>query len=250
MRIGGFQKNTLIDFPKTIACIIFTQGCNFICPYCHNPDLVAGPQKETGACPGQAAGKDVKMEGGTLYDEKEIFGFLEKRKGFIEGVVISGGEPTLQKDLIPFIREVKGRGYQLKLDTNGSHPEILARLLEDRLVDFISMDIKTSVSNYSLVVPGKFDAEKIHESTRLLMEKAPGYEFRTTCARPFVSKDIMNDIGEMITGASTYILQKCSRNVTVLDPEFLTADYHFFTDKEMTELKEVMDKYVITSVVR
>ncbi|MCK5348390.1 MAG: anaerobic ribonucleoside-triphosphate reductase activating protein [Desulfobacula sp.] len=234
MNIGGFQKNSLIDFPKTIACVIFTQGCNFICPYCHNPELVAGPQKGAG----------------DLYEENEIFKFLEKRKGFLQGLVITGGEPTLQKDLIIFCRKVKDMGYKLKLDSNGTRPEILARLFKENLVDFISMDIKTSLENYHLVVPGKFNAEKIHESICLLMEKAPAYEFRTTCSRPFVSKEIMKDIGEMITGAPKYILQKCSRNVKVLDPEFLKADNNFFSDKEMLELKETIDKYVITSVIR
>ncbi|MBU8849111.1 MAG: anaerobic ribonucleoside-triphosphate reductase activating protein [Desulfobacterales bacterium] len=234
MNIGGFQKNSLIDFPGTIACIVFTQGCNFICPYCHNPDLVAIPQKEAG----------------NLYDENKIFEFLKKRKGFIEGVVITGGEPTLQKDLIPFCRKVKNMGYKLKLDSNGTRPHVLAKLFEDRLVDFISMDIKTTLENYHLVVPGKFDTQKIFKSARLLMEQAPAYEFRTTCSRPFVSKEIMKTVGEMITGASKYILQKCSRNVKVLDPKFLKEDNNFFSDKEMLELKEIIDKYVITSVVR
>jgi len=234
MNIGGFQKNSLIDFPGTISCILFTQGCNFICPYCHNPALVPGSIK--------GAGK--------LYDENRIFKFLEKRKGFIEGVVITGGEPTLQKDLILFCRKVKDMGYKVKLDSNGTRPGILAMLFEESLIDFISMDIKTSLKNYSLVIPGKFDIRTIVESTHLLMEKAPAYEFRTTCTRPFVSKEIMKDIGEMISGASKYILQKCSRNVKVLDPKFLIEDNNFFSDKEMLGLKETIDKYVGKSVVR
>jgi len=234
MDIGGFQKNTLIDFPETIACIIFTQACNFVCPYCHNPDLVASPQKRAGG----------------LYDENKIFEFLEKRKGLIEGVVVTGGEPTLQKDLIFFCRKVKAMGFKLKLDSNGTRPQILAKLFKENLVDFISMDIKTSLENYSLVVPGKFDSKRVLESIGLLMEKAPAYEFRTTCARPFISKKIMKGIGEMVTGASTYILQKCSRNVTVLDPEFLKKDHNFFSDKEMLELKKIIGKYVEASIVR
>jgi pyruvate formate lyase activating enzyme len=232
--IGGFQKNSLIDFPETIACIIFTQGCNFICPYCHNPDLVAGPQKRAG----------------NLYDENKIFKFLKKRKGFIEGVVITGGEPTLQNDLLLFCQKIKNLGYKLKIDSNGTRPEVLTTLLKNKLVDFISMDIKTSLENYHLVIPQKFDPLKIVKSTRLLMNKAPAYEFRTTCSRPFVSKKIMDDIGKMITGASKYILQKCSRDVNVLDPDFVTTDKNFFSDKEMLELQKTIEKYVVKSVVR
>jgi len=234
MNIGGFQKNSLIDFPKTIACILFTQGCNFICPYCHNPDLIGSPQKRAG----------------DLYDENTIFEFLEKRKGFIEGVVITGGEPTLQKDLLFFCLRIKEMGYKLKLDTNGTRPRVLAQLFKDKLVDFISMDIKTSLENYHLVLEGKFDTGKILKSARILMDTAPAYEFRTTCTRPFVSKKIMNDIGKMIKGASTYVLQKCSRNVRVHDPDFLKTDTHFFSDMEMHELQKTIDPYVARSVVR
>ena len=145
MHIGGFQKNSLIDFPGTIACIVFIQGCNFICPYCHNPDLVVSPSKKVG----------------DLYDENKIFQFLEKRKGFLEGVVITGGEPTLQTDLLLFCEKIKQMGYKVKLDSNGTRPETVAKLLNNQLVDFISMDIKTSLENYHLVIPGKFDTDKI-----------------------------------------------------------------------------------------
>ncbi|MCM2283731.1 MAG: anaerobic ribonucleoside-triphosphate reductase activating protein [Desulfobacula sp.] len=234
MNIGGFQKNSLLDFPKTLACIIFTQGCNFSCPYCHNPDLVAGS----------------KDRAGRLLDEADIFAFLEKRKGFLEGVVITGGEPTLQADLLPFCRKIKDLGYRLKLDSNGSRPKVLERLFEDALVDCISMDIKTRLMDYSLVAPGKFDASAIGDSIRLIMEKAPDYEFRTTCVRPLISRKILNDMGQMVRGAKSYILQKCSRNVRVLDPEFLTRDEHFFSEEEMLEFKNIIEKYGVSAVVR
>ena len=234
MNIGGFQKNSLIDFPETIACIVFTQGCNFICPYCHNPDLVVGPSKRVDH----------------LYDEKKIFKFLEKRRGFLEGVVITGGEPSLQKDLILFCEKIKTLGYKIKLDSNGTRPEILEKLFDENLIDFIAMDIKTSLEKYDLVIPGQFDIKKIEKSISLLMKKAPLYEFRTTCSRPFIDKKIMGNIGEMIEGASKYILQKCSRNVKVIDPEFLKSDNDFFSDSQMFELKEIIDKYVLSSTIR
>jgi len=234
MKIGGFQKNSLIDFPKTIACIIFTQGCNFYCPYCHNPDLVAGSNDGTGH----------------LLNEERIFDFLERRKNFLEGVVITGGEPTLQADLPDFCRKIKDMGYKLKLDSNGSRPEILERLFEESLIDFISMDIKTRLKDYPLVVPGNFNVSTIRDSIRLIMEKAPAYEFRTTCVRPLISREILNDIGDMVRGAERYILQKCSRNVRVLNPEFLKKEEHFFSDDEMLEFKDIIEKYGVTSIVR
>lgn len=234
MKIGGFQKNSLIDFPKTIACIIFTQGCNFCCPYCHNPDLVAGSTHGTG----------------NLLDEARIFEFLEKRKKYLEGVVITGGEPTLQGDLPVFCRKIKDMGYKLKLDSNGSRPKILEQLFDESLVDFISMDIKTRLKDYLIVVPGKFDISNIRDSIRLLMEKAPAYEFRTTCVRPFISREIVEDIGEMVRGAKSYALQKCSRNVRVLDTEFLKQDEHFFSDDEMVDFKNILGEYGITAIIR
>lgn len=236
MYIGGFSKNTLIDFPQTIACIVFTQGCNFFCPYCHNPDLVAGPRKSEGT--------------GDLFDENQIFEFLRQRQGLLEGVVITGGEPTLQNDLREFCRTVKQLGYKIKLDSNGSRPGILKDLLEENLLDFISMDIKTGLDRYDLVVSKKFNVQKIEESLQLVMSLAPAYEFRTTCSKPFVTPDILDRIGRKVSGADQYILAKCSRNVKVLDSGFVKSDNHFFSDQEMNELKAVMEPYVKKVVLR
>jgi pyruvate formate lyase activating enzyme len=237
MYIGGFQKNSLIDFPETIACIVFTQGCNLICPYCHNPDLVASPLNRS-------------KQAGDFYDANKIFGFLKARKGFLEGVVITGGEPTLQKDLISFCEKVKEIGYKIKLDSNGTRPKVLASLFDKNLIDYISMDIKTSLEKYNFVSPGKFDTKILTDSIQLLMEKAPLYEFRTTCSKPFINKAIMTDIGKMIQGAPKYILQKCSRNIKVLAPDFLKSDDDFFSDEQMLELQNVIDEYVLSSIVR
>ncbi len=234
MKIGGFQKNTLIDFPGTIACIVFTRGCNLYCPYCHNPELVAA----------SAAGS------GNIYEQDNVFKFLEKRKGLVEGVVISGGEPTLQSGLEDFCQKIKDMGYRLKMDTNGTRPEIIERLLAHRLLDFVAMDIKTVPENYHMLSKEKPDPEKIYESIRILMETAPDYEFRTTCVSPFIDMDIMENIGSMIKGARACILQKCSRTVDVLDPEFLAGEDHFFSDDQMMKLQDIISGYVDKTFIR
>lgn len=234
MNLGGFAKNTLIDFPGIVACMVFTQGCNFFCPYCHNPDLVAGPQKGAGS----------------LFDQEKVFEFLQQRKGLVDGVVITGGEPTLQKDLAQFCSRVKQMGFKVKLDSNGSRPKVLESLLDNGLVDYVAMDIKTRLDKYSLVVSDGFDVNRIKKSMGLIMEKAPDYEFRTTCSRPFVSPEILDDIGKMISGAPRYSLARCSRKVAVLDPKFLKSDTHFFSDKEMKNLKTIIDPYVETCILR
>lgn len=234
MHIGGFQKNSLIDFPETIACIIFTQGCNFICPYCHNPDLVVSPQKRAD----------------NLFDEAKILDFLDQRKDLMEGVVITGGEPTLQKDLTAFCSKIKQMGYRVKLDTNGTRPKILEYLLDHQLIDFVSMDIKTIPDHYHGVVSEKFDTRKIETSIGLLISSPVEYEFRTTCTKPFITEEIMDEIGKLIKGARSYILQKCSRNIKALDLEFLKADHHFFSDEKMEQLKHIISPYVKAVVVR
>ncbi|OQY00933.1 MAG: anaerobic ribonucleoside-triphosphate reductase activating protein [Desulfobacteraceae bacterium 4572_130] len=235
MKIGGFQKNSLIDFPETIACVVFTVGCNFICPYCHNPELVSTTEIKKNA---------IQIK------EEEIFFFLEKRKKLVDGVVITGGEPTLHKDLENFCFKIKNMGYLVKLDTNGTNPLVLKNLIQKQLLDFIAMDIKTSLKAYFLVAGKKINTELIKESIELIIEKAPLYEFRTTCVRPYINKKIIFDIGEMIKGASNYILQQCSTNVKVLNPEFLKNQKRFFSNKEMIELKILVQKNVKKCLIR
>lgn len=234
MKIGGFQKNSLIDFPHTIACVIYTQGCNFICPYCHNPELIAGSHKRTGR----------------LLDEKEIFTFLGKRKGLIQGVAITGGEPTLQKDLTAFCEKIKQMGFKIKMDTNGTCPKSIQELLERNLLSYIAMDIKTTPDRYHLVAPGLADISKITDSIQLIMDQAPDYEFRTTCLRPFVSKQIISKIGKITQGAKKYALQKCSRHDNILHPEILTSEDIFFSDAEMVELQNTIAPFVSSVLIR
>ncbi len=246
MYIGGFQKNSLIDFPGAIACVVFTRGCNFTCPYCHNPDLVAGSALPDGE------GRSGNHVSDNIYipDQEEILAFLEKRKGMIEGVVITGGEPTLQKDLGDFISKARQMGYKIKLDTNGTRPEIVEQLLDRGLADYIAMDIKTDLKHYPMVMkqPGQLD--RVMESIALIMKKAPAYEFRTTCARPFVSPGIMKNIGAMIQGAASYVLQPCSRDVAVLDHNFTKEEAHFFNQEELEELKAAISPFVPNTRIR
>jgi len=227
MNIGGFQKNSLIDFPGQIAAVVFTPGCNFICPYCHNPKLATGPVTAS------------------EWDPDKVLAFLDKRRGLLQGVAITGGEPTLQKDLGDFCKQIKKRGYRIKLDSNGTRPKVLADLFDRNLVDYLAMDIKTDLAHYPQIMKGEdADVDRIRESLALIMDRAPAYEFRTTCVRPFVSREIMPKIGEMISGADLYILQPCSRNVDVLDPDFARDGTQFFTDKELEELETLAAPFV------
>lgn len=234
MILGGLQKNSLIDFPGTVACVAFTSGCNFNCPYCHNPDLAKGGVSDADAAISQT----------------EFFTFLEKRKGLLDGVVITGGEPTLQKDLEGFCVTIRQMGYQIKLDTNGSHPRVVARLLEQQLVDFVAMDIKSNLEGYPSLVKGDFQGDAIMETVKILMDRAPAYEFRTTCVRPFIDLALMGDIGGMIKGASHYVLQHCSRNISVLNPSFFELENRFFQDQEIVALQKAVESYVTKCSIR
>lgn len=234
MKIGGFQKNSLIDFPATIACIVFTQGCNFFCPFCHNPDLVAVQAKKDG----------------NFLDEERILEFLEKRANLLQGVVITGGEPCLQKDLATFCEKIKALGYKVKLDTNGSDPDTVEKLIDDGLVDYIAMDLKTSPEHYHRVAPRSISGDTILATARLLLGKAPQFEFRTTCARPFVDAEDIKHIAQLIQGAPRYILQHCSKNVTVLNPAFKKEDNAFFSAEEMLELKKILEPHVKEVIIR
>ena len=191
MTLGGLQKLTLIDYPGRLAATVFTVGCNFYCPYCHNPELV----------------DSARIKKQPEVSEKELFDFLAARQGLLEGVCVTGGEPTLQADLPEFIRKIKDLGYLVKLDTNGSNPVALERLLNDRLVDYVAMDIKAPLEKYKKVVGPKVSLQDIQRSVELT-RSAPDYEFRTTVLpRLHSAKDILS-IGRWLQGAKKYYLQQ------------------------------------------
>lgn len=190
MLISGLQKLTLLDYPEKTACTIFTYGCNFRCPFCHNALLVT--QKPCDIIP-----------------EDEVLSFLTKRQGILDGVCITGGEPTNQKDLIPFMRKVKEMGYLLKLDTNGYNPQVLSDILAEGLCDYVAMDIKNSFEKYSLTAGTEIDTEKIKKSVELIKKKAPDYEFRTTVVNEFhTEKDIESICHNVIEKDSRLYLQQ------------------------------------------
>ncbi len=229
MRIGGFQKFSLIDYPGKICAIVFTQGCNFRCPYCHNPELVK-----------------PSLFGKTIIEE-EIFSFLEKRKGKLDAVEITGGEPTLQKDLVDFIHRVKEMGYLVKLDTNGSNPEMLEIIINHGLVDYIAMDIKAPLEKYKDVTHSVISPDKIKRSIRIIMNSNIKYEFRTTVAKSQLSREDIISIGKLIEGAKLYVLQRFIPSKT-LDPNFLNEKT--YSDGELESLKRKLEKFVCRCLVR
>ncbi len=189
MLIKGLQKLTLLDFPGKTACTVFTAGCNFRCPFCHNASLV------------------TDIDDGRI-SEEEFFSFLSKRQGILDGVAITGGEPTLQPDLTDFLKKIKDMGYSIKLDTNGYRPQVLKDVVNNGLVDYVAMDIKNSKEKYALTCGlDSMDMEKIEESIEFLMSGKVDYEFRTTVVKELHNEDDIQDIVSWIKGAEKYYLQ-------------------------------------------
>jgi len=202
MTIGGLQKLTLIDYPGKIACTVFLTGCNFLCPWCYSSELVL---KEK-----------IRKQPKIL--EKEFFNFLKKRKGLLEGVVICGGEPTINKQLPSFIKKIKNLGYSVKLDTNGSNSIMLKKLLDDNLIDYVAMDVKAPLGLKFQIPNSKFQ-NKVRKSVELLKKSGIDFEFRTTVVPTIHKKEDIFKIAKWISGAPKYYLQNF-RSEKTLDPEF------------------------------
>ena len=186
--IGGLQKVTLLDFPGKVACTVFLTGCNLRCPYCHNPDLV------------------LTKDNGKYISEKEFFEFLLSRKGKLDGVCITGGEPTLYPNLTNLIRRIREMGFLVKLDSNGTVPEILKPLLREKLLDYVAIDIKNAPSQYAETC-GADVIEYVEKSVALLKNSNIDYEFRTTVCHPFHSPKCMEEIGHWLRNAKRYYIQ-------------------------------------------
>jgi len=224
MKIGGFQKLSLVDYPGKVSCIVFTMGCNFKCPYCYVPQLVL-PEKIKKL-------KEIPIA--------EIFSFLQKNKDLNEAVVITGGEPTLHPDLPEFIRRVKAMGYSVALETNGTNFEMLKNLIEEKLVDYMELDVKNRLDfeKYNLTVGGVLTEEmfeNVKKSIKLLLEGKIAYEFRTTVVKEFHTVEDIVEIAKAIKGAEVYYLQNFRADVEVIGGKRFTP-----MDEEI--LKEIVKK--------
>ena len=221
--INGLQKSTLIDFPKKIASIVFSQGCNFRCGYCHNPELLSLNIPKT----------QISTE--------EVFSFLKTRKGKLDGVVVTGGEPTLQTGLYDFIKEIKEMGFLVKLDSNGSNPKILEKLINDNLLDYIAMDIKAPLEKYSEITNVKTNTENIKKSIELIKNSSVDYEFRTTVIKSQLSFDDFENIGKLLNGAKRYYLQKFIAS-KIYDETL--KDETTYSNEEFSQLCSILRKYI------
>ena len=222
VNIHGLNKTTLLDYPEHVAATIFLGGCNFRCPFCQNGDLVLRPERQP------------------VIAQKEVLGFLKKRRGLLTGVCITGGEPTLAEGLADFIKEIKELGYLVKLDTNGYKPEAVRRLAEGKLLDYIAMDIKNSMRRYGETVGAAWvDTGRIKESIRLIMESGIEYEFRTTVVRELHGKEELSAIGKEIKGAEKYFLQSYREETGVI-----VKGYHAYGREELEQLAECVRPYV------
>ena len=226
--IRGFSGTTLIDFPGRIASIVFIGGCNFRCPFCHNPELVLPDMIE-----------DLPE-----INQEEVIEELKKRKGFIQGVTITGGEPLVWDRLIDFLREIKSLGLGIKIDTNGSFPERLKEL--KNLVDYVAMDIKSSPSKYHLATGTDIDLDKLKESIAIV-KTFRDYEFRTTVVPGFVDQEDIHEIGEIIKGAKRYVLQQF-KPTKAIDPDTLSIIP--YTLVRLEDFREIIKDYVDEVIIR
>jgi len=229
MRIGAVQKTSLIEYPGKISAIIFIQGCNFRCPYCHNPELVI---PSTFAAP---------------VPEEEITAFLKSRIGYLEAIVITGGEPCLNNDLIEFMDKIKNFGFCLKLETNGSFPEKISEIIERGVVDYIGMDIKGPPGKYERIVKADIDSGRILESVEIIKNSGLSYEFQTTVVRSMLEKEDFERIGELVRGAGRFFLQKF-RPTKTLDPDFLNEES--YSEGELEEFRGILKRYVTECEIR
>jgi pyruvate formate lyase activating enzyme len=237
MLIGGLQKFSLLDYPGSVAAIVFTQGCNFRCQFCYNPMLV-WPTRE-----GRLKNTAQADQNSRPYEKVgDFFDFLRGRVSKLDGVVISGGEPTLHPDLPEFIKKIKELGFKVKLDTNGTNPVMLKKMVKDGLLDYIAMDIKAPAEKYTIVIGNKIKLSKIKDCIKIIRESDLPYEFRSTIVPGLHDAEDIKQMGEMIKGADKWYLQNLKSDIDLVNTELQgTKSY---TKKEMEEFKKIGAKFV------
>lgn len=227
MKICGIQKVTLLDYPGCVACTIFLGGCNFNCPYCHNSSLIRSNLADE------------------IISKEELLDYLERRKKILDGVVITGGEPLIHNEVADLIKDIKNLGFKVKLDTNGSNPLKLKQLIDEKLIDYVAMDIKNTLEKYPLTVGCTTEISKIQESINILINSDMEYEFRTTVVKDYHTIEDFHKIGELIKGAKRYFIQsyKYQDSVRV---KTLSA----MTTSELHEVLAIVKEYVENSSLR
>lgn len=224
MRIGGLQKLTLLDFPGHVACTVFLQGCNFRCPFCHNTSLILGTEEIT---------------------QDEILRFLNTRQGLLDGVAITGGEPMLSADLPDFLRKIKALGYKIKVDTNGSFPAMLRRLIDEKLADYVAMDIKNSPEKYAETAGADGMLDAVRESVSILMDASLPYEFRTTVVDELHEPSDFEAIGKWLAGAQRYFLQGFVDSGDILRPGL-----HAASKEKMEQCRSAAAQFIPKAQIR
>ncbi len=234
MKIGGLQKFSLLDYPENISAIVFTQGCNFRCSFCYNPMLVLPKRR--------------KLKDHPYLSEGDLFEFLNERKGKLGGIVITGGEPTIHKDLPELIKKIKDLGFKIKLDTNGTNPEMLKKLINKKLINYIAMDIKCTLDKYKKATKFKGDFANIKKSVKMIMNSKLPYEFRTTVVPSLVEKEDIKKMGETIKGASVWYLQQFKPDTDLINKDFQKIKP--YEEEELVEMAKIARKYVKKCEIR
>ncbi len=245
MKIGGLEKMTLIDFPGQVSAIVFTVACNFRCHFCYNPLLVWPAESSESESVKNTESHSLNNPSSDLtedYCESGTLSFLESRRGKLDGVVITGGEPTLHADLPDFIKKIKKLGYKVKLDTNGTNPDMIKQLIKGKLLDYLAMDLKAPRERYFDIVGVASDWSKIGKSVKIIMKSGLPYEFRTTVVKKLLNSEDIAKMGQIIKGADKWYLQKFKPDTDLVNPTFKKE--MAYTSKEMQALADIGSKYV------